>query len=286
MSGRENNVERLSISRRALLGLGMGAAGAGLSVACGLGRIMGEDSAMRSTSSGRETPQLSSGRLGARPLAVKTAAATAATGLQQLKLESGRDGFIYVPAVYRAERPAPLMLMLHGAGGNARHSIPLLQRFADRDGLILLVPDSRGQTWDVINGGYGQDVAYIDRALEQTFSRYRIDPARLAIGGFSDGASYALSLGATNGDLFTHLVAFSPGFMSPASEHGSPAVFISHGTRDAVLPIAACSRKIVPRVKRAGYKVRYREFDGAHTVPADIAVEAIDWFLKDVGADS
>ncbi len=31
--------------------------------------------------------------------------------------------------------------------------------------------------------------------------------------GFSDGASYALSLGVPNGDLFTHIVAFSPGFM-------------------------------------------------------------------------
>jgi phospholipase/carboxylesterase len=151
--------------------------------------------------------------------------------------------------------------------------------------LLLLVPDSREQTWDVIRGGYGPDVTYIDRALEQTFSRYNIDQARIAIGGFSDGASYALSIGITNGDLFTHVVAFSPGFVAKASEHGSPALFISHGTHDRVLPIEACSRKIVPRMKRAGYRVRYSEFDGPHTVPAEIAREAIDWFLKDSGAD-
>jgi phospholipase/carboxylesterase len=130
-------------------------------------------------------------------------------------------------------------------------------------------------------GGYGPDVAYIERALEQTFDRYNIDPTRIAIGGFSDGASYALSLGVTNGDLFTHVVAFSPGFMAPASEHGSPALFISHGTHDRVLPIDVCSRKIVPRVKRAGYRVQYKEFDGPHTVPPEIASEAIEWFLKD-----
>jgi phospholipase/carboxylesterase len=137
---------------------------------------------------------------------------------------------------------------------------------------------------DVIMGGYGPDVAYIDRALEQTFNHYNVDPGRMAIGGFSDGASYALSLGATNGDLFTHVVAFYPGFMAPASEHGSPALFISHGLRDRVLPIEACSRKIVPQVKRAGYNVRYREFDGPHTVPAEIVAEAMDWFLKDAEA--
>lgn len=283
MNDQEIDDGRLKITRRGLLGIGVGVMGVGLSVALGLDRIMGGDSLMRDTGTAGEVPELSKGRLRARPRQVKTAGST---GLQQLKLADGRDGFVYVPAVYRAERAAPLMLMLHGAGGNARHSIPLLQRFAERDGLILLCPDSRKQTWDVITGGYGPDVAYIDRALEHAFSRYHVDPKRIAIGGFSDGASYALSLGVTNGDLFTHVVAFSPGFMSPASAHGSPALFISHGTRDSVLPIEACSRKIVPRVKRVGYKVQYREFDGAHTVPVEVADEAISWFLKDKRADS
>jgi phospholipase/carboxylesterase len=53
-----------------------------------------------------------------------------------------------------------------------------------------------------------------------------------------------------------------------------------------VLPIEACSRKIVPLAKRAGYRVWYREFNGPHTVPREIADEAMDWFLKDAGADS
>jgi phospholipase/carboxylesterase len=35
----------------------------------------------------------------------------------------------------------------------------------------------------------------------------------VALGGFSDGASYALSLDLTNGDLFASLIAFSPGFI-------------------------------------------------------------------------
>lgn len=266
----------LNITRRGMLWIMLGATGTVLSIAFGVEQMVGEDSLMSGTWPARDA-QGFAGRLAARRRQVKMAAPE---GLQQLKLGGKRDGFIYVPTLYSAERPAPLMLMLHGAGGNARHSIPLLQHFADKAGLLLLVPDSREQTWDVIRGGYGPDVAYIDRALEQTFGRYNVDPTRIAIGGFSDGASYALSLGITNGDLFTHVIAFSPGFMAPASEHGSPALFISHGTDDRVLPIEACSRKIVPRVKRAGYQVRYREFDGAHTVPTEIAGEAIDWFLE------
>jgi predicted esterase len=114
--------------------------------------------------------------------------------------------------------------------------------------------------------------------MAQTFSRYAIDPAHVAIGGFSDGASYALSLGLTNGDLFTHIIAFSPGFMAPAEYEGKPRIFISHGTRDQVLPIDACSRRIVPQVRGAGYDVEYHEFDGPHTVPPEMTRRAVDWF--------
>jgi len=173
------------------------------------------------------------------------------------------------------------VLMLHGAGGDARGGLTPLLRLADAAGLILLAPASHEKTWDVIRGHYGPDIALIDQALALTFSRYAVDPAHIAIEGFSDGASYALSVGITNGDLFTHVIAFSPGFMAPTRQIGLPRLFISHGTRDSVLPIDACSRKIVPQVQRAGYDVLYREFDGPHTVPPEIVRSALTWFSTD-----
>lgn len=217
------------------------------------------------------------GRLLARPAGRAREKATA--GLHALGFGGKRDGLVYVPASYTAERPAPLAVMLHGAGGIAEHGMSLLRDFADLCGLILLAPASRAQTWDVILGGYAADVAFIDRALEQTFSSYNIDSSHLSIGGFSDGASYALSLGLTNGDLFTHVIAFSPGFAAPGASRGTPRLFISHGTDDKVLPINACSRRIVPQVKRAGYDVTYQEFDGEHTIPQQVRRTAIEWFL-------
>jgi phospholipase/carboxylesterase len=218
------------------------------------------------------------GRLSARPSEVKDAAPAA--GLHRLGLDGKRDGLVYVPAGYRADSPAPLALMLHGAGGDAHQGISLLRSYADKAGFILLATASEGATWDVIAGRYGPDVDTINRALGQTFSHYNIDSARIAVGGFSDGASYALSLGLTNGDLFTHVIAFSPGFMSVSAQEGAPRLFISHGARDSVLPIKSCSRRIVPQLERAGYSVRYREFDGPHTVPLEIALEAVEWFIE------
>ena len=266
------------MTRRHVLGLGLGVLGAGaVGAIFGAGRLWDKGFStmgVRSILGGLDAAR---GRLKARPGRVEKAGAA---GLHEVKLEKGRDGLVYVPAACVDGRPAPLLLMLHGAGGSASRALPLLQKLADEFALILLVPDSRGATWDVIEGGYGPDITYIDRALAQTFGRYNVDPARLAVGGFSDGASYALSLGITNGDLFTYVLAFSPGFMSPAGKHGSPALFVSHGTRDRILPIDVCSRRLVPQLKRGGYRVEYREFDGGHTVPPDIARGALDWLLK------
>ena len=218
------------------------------------------------------------GHLLARPVGGVSSAAP--TGLQDLDAGSGRGALLYVPAGYdAAARPAPLAVLLHGAGGAASGGLDLLRRRADATGLILLAPASQGRTWDVILGAYGPDADAIDRALAYVFTRYAVDPARVAVGGFSDGASYALSLGVSNGGLFTHVIAFSPGFMAPTRQEASPRVFVSHGTKDRVLSIDRCSRRLVPQLKRAGYDVRYREFDGPHTVPESIAQEALDWFV-------
>jgi phospholipase/carboxylesterase len=226
---------------------------------------------------GREAAR---GRLTARPRVDADAPATV-PGLRALGVARTDDALLYVPAGYRPDRPAPLAVMLHGAGGTAEHGLSLLEAHADAAGIVLLAPPSRRQTWDVIMGRLGPDVAFVDAALEAAFERCAVDPRRVAIGGFSDGASYALTLGLTNGDLFTHVIAFSPGFMAPAEQVGAPRCYVSHGTRDAVLPIDPCSQRLVPALRRAGYDVRYLEFDGPHTVPADVADEAVAWFTAD-----
>lgn len=217
--------------------------------------------------------------------AASTSTAAAATGLQTLQVQAPRDSYLYVPPGYAPERPAPLVLLLHGAGGHAHHGLDLLRHLADDAGAILVAPASTDPTWDVIaRRRYGADVAVIDRCLKSVFERYAIDAAHLAIGGFSDGASYAVSLGVDNGELFTHVIAFSPGFMAPLAPHGRPRIFVSHGTRDPILPIEPCSRRLVPRLVQAGYDVDYREFDGEHVIPPEIAQGAMQWFLGDAGA--
>jgi len=222
----------------------------------------------------RVARQSAAPRLSVRP---RAPTGTIEPGLHDLGLRQERDGLICVPESVRAGGPVPALLMLHGAGGSAR-GIEARFPMAAAAGVALLVPTSNGGTWDGIRGRYGADVEFISKSIEFALDRLAIDPARLGVAGFSDGASYALALGLTNGDLFTHILAFSPGFIPPTEERGHPAIFVAHGTHDTILPIESTSRRIVPRLKRSGYTVDYEEFQGPHTVEPGMAKKAFDWF--------
>jgi len=225
-------------------------------------------------------PQQVSPRLSARP---GTPTATPTPGLSHLGLGTDRDGLLYVPQGYSSDTPMPLFIGLHGNGQSSAYWASYPDR-AESRGMVFLAPDSRGQTWDAAEGVFGADVGFMNRALNYTFERCRIDPARIALGGFSDGATCALSLGLANGDLFTHLVAYSPGFILRADAFvGWPQIFVSHGTLDPVIPVGNSRDRIVPYLQGAGYSVVYKEFEGGHAVPSEISDTALDWFFgKDV----
>jgi phospholipase/carboxylesterase len=189
---------------------------------------------------------------------------------------SGRDGVIQMPSVIPTG-PMPLLVFLHGATQSGARTITRVSAAAEQLGIAVIAPDSRNGTWDAIRDEFDEDVVFLNKALEHVFERVNVDPARLAIGGFSDGASYGLSLGLVNGDLFPRVVACSPGFIIQAPSHGRPHLFFSHGTSDQVLPIDQCSRVMVPRLRSMGYDVTFKEFEGRHELPPPIAEEALRW---------
>lgn len=200
-------------------------------------------------------------------------------GEHELSLGLTREPLLYIPPGLDVSVPRPLVILFHGAGGNFTFWRTAAYPHADRLGFVALVMRSAGSTWDVIRGRWGTDVAATDRALDAVFARCAIDPDRICMAGFSDGASYALSLGLTNGELVRYVIAFSPGLERASASTTKPFVFVAHGTSDGVLPIELTSRLIVPRLRDRGYDVTYIEFEGGHILRADIVQTAFDWFV-------
>ena len=155
--------------------------------------------------------------------------------------------------------------------------------------MILLAPDAQRYTWDVIRDfrddqgtgkpRFGEDTLRVDAALKQAFEQFTIDPRRVAIGGFSDGASYALSLGPRNDAVFSHIMAFSPGGVAPFETAAHARVFISHGRQDPMLPFKNTAEGIVPGFRARGFDVTFETFNGVHDFRDAEIAKAMDWFL-------
>jgi predicted esterase len=201
-----------------------------------------------------------------------------------LGLDRDRDAILQLPkgAPPASNGPLPLLLFLHGATQSAEDMFWYLDSAPDEAGVAILAPNARDITWDAITDSFGPDVDFVNRALQRVFDTVAIDTSRIAVGGFSDGATYAITLGLINGDLFKRVLACSPGFVIDAPAQGKPTFFISHGTRDNILPIDRCGRRVAADLKSRGYEVTFREFDGRHEIPKDIMLEGLRWVAKSV----
>lgn len=200
-------------------------------------------------------------------------------GQAELGLFEKRDAVLCVPPGLDPRVPTPLVVLFHGGGGSAGKILPMLRRHAEERGFLLLAPQSLFPTWDIVIAGNGPDRERLDAALAEVQSRFLLDPARLVFAGHSDGGSYALSLGLTNGHVVSHVVASSAGFMSVQAQSGAPRVFISHGTRDEQIPIGRSGRFHSAKLREAGYDVSYVEYDGPHAHQPEVVAQAVEFFL-------
>ena len=192
-----------------------------------------------------------------------------------------QDSLLYVPTTYNPLAPAPLLLMLAAEGRSAASGLNLFQPYADAAGLIILGIEPAGPTWDWLLGSeqYGPDVVFISNALAATFNECNVNPARVSIGGFSDGASYALTVGRTNGTLFSKVMAFSPTAVLPDEAAGKPSVFLSKGSNDPTTIFTFQGTMYSDALRAGGYAVESVVFDGGHELPPDVVQQAAAWLL-------
>jgi phospholipase/carboxylesterase len=200
-------------------------------------------------------------------------------GRHGLTFPEGREAVLVVPEDLNLQAPVPLLVLFHGAGGEANKMLPHFVRWARARRFLLLAPQSMFPTWDIVIGGHGPDLERLEAALLQVATHFAIDPAHLAFAGFSDGGSYALSVGVSNGDKVSHVIALSAGFMNTFVRHGSPKVFMAHGRSDSQLPMQTSARPHAMKLLEEGVDLTLLPFDGDHVIVPSVVERAIEFFM-------
>ena len=223
-------------------------------------------------------------------LATSAAAPSTQPGVHKL----GDNAYFYRPAKPSPGR-RPLLVLLHGAGMSARAFLDGARAEADRCGCLLLSVQSKGATWDTIgfvrhaakaerttvDRLFGEDTNRVEQALSVALRAPDADRRSVILFGFSDGASYALSLGLANPSLFRGVVAIAPGFhLEPAAINPRQRLFIAHSPEDRVLAFGRTRDATVASLRRAGFDLRFRPFDGGHRIDLSILAEGVDFALN------
>jgi len=208
----------------------------------------------------------------------------AATGLVTITRGESR-AFLLTPKAIDPERAYPLVTVLHGAGRQDELLIRATRDDPDRRGALFLVGRSFHPTWDLILGADRVDLDFFEYAYEWIYDRYLVDPARQALLGYSDGASYALAVGLSNPRLFAAVMGWAAGFLAIDTANLTaadprPRVFLEYGTADPLFPFAQVALPMRAALERLGYDLTFRADEGgAHWPSREFQPAALDWFL-------
>lgn len=177
------------------------------------------------------------------------------------------------PGAVSRTTPAPLILALHGAGGDENmfvdaYGAGVLTRLADSIGAIVVSPLANGFT-----------PAMFDTIVAVITREYTIDPARLYVVGHSMGAGVTASLANARGTRIAAVACLAGG--SPITNESAPPALFIGGALDPVIP-AARVKAAADATRSAGRTAEYREFpsEGHTLIVGRVLPEAIAWLFK------
>lgn len=204
---------------------------------------------------------------------------------------SGPDGFVHVftPA---AEPDAPTLLLLHGTGADEHDLLPLGRALAP--GAALLSPrgkvDENGMNrwFRRLREGVFDVEDLIERTAElagfvtEAVRAYDLDPERIVVSGFSNGANTGAALLLLHPHLLRGAVLFAAGAPLQGREPdpvdlSGVRVFLGSGRADPVTTIDQ-ARLVASQLRARGARVRAEEHPGGHQVEPGVLERARAWF--------
>src|SRR5476651_1113571 len=156
----------------------------------------------------------------------------------------------FTPIAYEPRYAYPLIVFLHGQGGNEEQILRLAPRVSRRNfvsiglrGPVCLGPNRKGSlgfSWgDALHLGQVED--YLLNAIQQTRLHYHIHSERIILAGFAEGATMAYRMGLTFPEKINGIIALN-GHMPREDrpllrlrESRSLNVFVGHGIANSVV---------------------------------------------------
>ena len=219
------------------------------------------------------------------------------------KLETVQANLHHEVIAPRARADAyPTLVLLHGRGDSAAGILPLAYEL-ERDDLLVISVQAPLELGGVMAGGYEwyrlqppkglneatlrASLAALAEFLDTVKARYPVDPERVVLLGFSQGAVMSLGAQALRPESVAGVIALSGYFpIEVESEAGNlvgrPA-FVAHGVHDDIIPVEA-GRRTRDLLERHGVDLTYREYAMAHQVSAEEMGEARAWLNRLVGS--
>jgi phospholipase/carboxylesterase len=199
------------------------------------------------------------------------------------------------PPEAHTEGPSPAVVVCHGLGADEGDLLPVAERApAAAHVLSVRAPDPHGPgfSWFDFDGGdpatarpdpetFRRSRDLLDAFVDVAVERYALDPDRVGLLGFSQGAVLGMGSLVADPERYRWCVA-AHGFyptdcVSPAGDAG-PA-FVSGGTGDAVVPPERAERAAA-RLREAGSTVTERTYEGGHRLGDAEAADLADWMAE------